>query len=83
MAVFIEGCPDTTVYAAGAIDPDLLAEIWVVCKEVNACMYYDSSSAPLVRVVVDGEGRIRRLPKDLSGRVRDSIIRCFGGPDER
>ena len=82
MTVRIEGCPDATVHVTGVIDPYLLVSIYLVCKEVDACMSYDSSSAPLVRVIVDGEERARYLPKDLVGRVRDAIISCFGGSNE-
>ena len=62
---------------SGVIDPDLLVSIYLVCKEVDACMEYDSSGDPLVLVVVDGEERARYLPKDISGRVKESIISCF------
>lgn len=73
----IKGCPDATVYVTGVIDPEVLVSIYLVCRDVGACMESDSSGAPLVRVVVNGEERSRYLPNHLTGRVRDSIISCL------
>lgn len=81
--VSIEGCQDATVYVSGVIDPDLLVSIYLVCKEVDACMNYDSYGPPLVRVTIDGEEHARYLPKELAGRVRDAIISCFKDSNER
>ena len=67
---------------SGVIYPDLLVSIYLVCKEVDACMNYDSYGPPLVRVTIDGEERARYLPKDLAGRVRDAIISCFKDSNE-
>lgn len=83
MAVSIKGCPNATVYVSGVIDPDLLVSIYLVCKEVDACMNYDSYGPPLVRVTIDGEERARYLLRDLVGRVRDAIISCFEGSNGR
>lgn len=83
MSVSIKGCPDATVYVSGVIDPDLLVSIYLMCKEVDVCMNYDSYGPPLVRVTIDGEERARYIPKDLAGRVRDAIISCFNDSNER
>lgn len=81
--VRINGCPDATVYVTGVVNPALLVAIYLVCKEVDAGLSYDSSGAPLVRVVIDGKESARYLPSGLAGKVRDTIISCFRSSNER
>lgn len=71
------------MHVTGVVEPGLLVSIYPVCKEVNACMSYNSSGAPLVRIVGDDEERARYLPKDISCRGIYSIISCFRSSNGR
>ena len=83
MLIYTECCTDAAVHVTGVVEPGLPVSIYPVCKEVNACISYNSSGAPRERIVVDDEERSRYLPKDISFRVKDSIISCFRSSNGR